>query len=428
MITVQHAMVQRSMCCSMCQNVFKDPRILACGHTFCLTCLAKQTRSMKIPQCGVCQKSWPSPATSLLKNEAVASVCNILSAALSQNPILDCSLPSFNVIEQESSKSCSQHVDQKMICYCKSCAELLCPRCAIKSHKGHDCVEIADYCKELDQILLKKQNEHKTTEKSLEDQIGKLQAKRAEEASIVLSYDLLLSGYAKLADKVHAAKDTQSFSESCRQTRSLLPIARGHELPGSHYPATAHSERNAALFPGNFVAGMSDCSLEPERDNPTSTTASSRYSTVTFELCNDTSDVDETRTMSVYAVTEADQQDDEIYYKLEVTSSTGTLDSTAPSERLQQQLLKSGTIPAKSVQLIKFGDYRNAATTTRPRESRSANGTAKVAQNARHYSVCFLIISQTRQKMHRNEIRFAARASTEDIVYASAGTCKRVRR
>jgi hypothetical protein len=110
----------------------------------------------------------------------------------------------------------------------------------LKSHNGHDCVEIADYCKELDQILLEKLNEHKTTEKSLKDQIGKLQDKLAEVTSIVRRYAFLLSGNAKLVDKVHAAN-----SEHGR-------------------------------LPSLVVAQMPNCSLEPERDKPTNATVASK--------------------------------------------------------------------------------------------------------------------------------------------------------
>jgi hypothetical protein len=328
MITVPHAMVQRSTCCSMCHDVFKDPRILLCGHTFCQICLAnQQTRSMKKPQCVVCQKFWSPPAINLLKNEAVASVCDTISAALSGDYINDSS--SFNLIEEESCRACSHHSDQKMIYFCKSCAESLCPRCVIKSHNGHDCVEIADYCKELDQILLEKQNEHKTIEKSLKDQIAELQARLAEVASIVRRYEFLLSGDAKLVEKVQAATDRQSVSDNDRQS---------------------------SLFNAKVLHG----SLEPERDWPTTATVASKVdSAILVELCNDNNYPDESNT--IYTGTEAEQQEDEICYQFEATSSIGTLTSTAPSERLQQQLLKSGTLPAKAVQ-SKLGVYRNDAT------------------------------------------------------------------
>ena len=53
--------------CSLCLNVFDDPRNLPCGHTFCLKCVQKlvDKNKNKQPSCVLCRKLWTVSAEGL---------------------------------------------------------------------------------------------------------------------------------------------------------------------------------------------------------------------------------------------------------------------------------------------------------------------------------------------------------------------------
>ena len=59
--------------CSMCAEVYKDPRLLPCGHTFCRACI----EAMRRPSCPLCSKRFALPnngVDDLPKNFALVEV------------------------------------------------------------------------------------------------------------------------------------------------------------------------------------------------------------------------------------------------------------------------------------------------------------------------------------------------------------------
>ncbi|XP_068450904.1 zinc-binding protein A33-like [Clinocottus analis] len=63
--------LEEDLCCPVCQEVFRDPVILACSHSFCKDCLKRWWREKHTQQCPVCKtiSSWKLPPRNLvLKN------------------------------------------------------------------------------------------------------------------------------------------------------------------------------------------------------------------------------------------------------------------------------------------------------------------------------------------------------------------------
>ena len=66
--------------CDLCLEVFTDPRILPCGHTFCFKCLcmvAKSSEGRIFSNCVVCRTAWSEPIggmSNLPKNYSIAAV------------------------------------------------------------------------------------------------------------------------------------------------------------------------------------------------------------------------------------------------------------------------------------------------------------------------------------------------------------------
>ncbi|XP_044000297.1 nuclear factor 7, ovary-like [Gambusia affinis] len=63
--------LEEDLCCPVCQDVFKDPVLLSCSHSFCKKCLKKWWRKKRSRECPVCKTiSFTSdpPCNLVLKN------------------------------------------------------------------------------------------------------------------------------------------------------------------------------------------------------------------------------------------------------------------------------------------------------------------------------------------------------------------------
>jgi hypothetical protein len=65
---------RNKLVCGFCFDVYRDPRILPCGHTFCLKCLKKQVdssdKSVRLT-CGLCRQPWTLPDDGWLEFQSV---------------------------------------------------------------------------------------------------------------------------------------------------------------------------------------------------------------------------------------------------------------------------------------------------------------------------------------------------------------------
>ncbi|XP_038552918.1 nuclear factor 7, brain-like [Micropterus salmoides] len=62
---------EEDLCCPVCQEVFRDPVVLSCSHSFCKVCVKSWWREKQAPECPVCKRrsSKDDPPVSLvLKN------------------------------------------------------------------------------------------------------------------------------------------------------------------------------------------------------------------------------------------------------------------------------------------------------------------------------------------------------------------------
>nr|XP_006630239.2 PREDICTED: E3 ubiquitin/ISG15 ligase TRIM25-like [Lepisosteus oculatus] len=72
------ALCKQELTCSVCQEIYRDPHQLVCGHSFCHSCV--QALIQQVPAgdrlaCPVCRKRFPEPP-SLRRNEPLASAAN----------------------------------------------------------------------------------------------------------------------------------------------------------------------------------------------------------------------------------------------------------------------------------------------------------------------------------------------------------------
>ena len=112
--------------CSLCLETFRDPKILACFHTFCLKCL--QTYISSVPNgdgrnaqfnCPLCRK------VNILPPEGVQG--------LQKNFYLD--EPDEKV--KKKLPLCPDHPEEDLRFYCHVCKIPLCRDCKVIKHEGH---------------------------------------------------------------------------------------------------------------------------------------------------------------------------------------------------------------------------------------------------------------------------------------------------
>ena len=188
--------------CFICTEMFTDPRVLPCIHTFCLKCLLNYGKDRSpgddMP-CPLCRKEFTIPYDGLsamqknffmekllhvkklsAEHETQHIPCDVCSDEASVNETVksavmycvqcrqnycdQCSLYhrkmrsssnhtqvdigkeslSAELISKISPTMCEQHKSEEMKAFCHECGVVICMMCFIGSHKTHDCSDIEE--------------------------------------------------------------------------------------------------------------------------------------------------------------------------------------------------------------------------------------------------------------------------------------------
>ena len=125
---------ENDVTCPICLQLYEDPKILPCGHTYCkdpcLTGLARQSDSNTIT-CPKCRKVAPSDVNTF------PTVYNIVSLVDSYKADREAGKDKPDL----SSNYCQQHEGQELVLYCETCSKTLCVDCTIDTteHTEHCC-------------------------------------------------------------------------------------------------------------------------------------------------------------------------------------------------------------------------------------------------------------------------------------------------
>ncbi len=167
--------------CPLCLNLFKDPKILTCGHIYCgdpcLTGLAAQENNKSVT-CPECRK------VSHIRNGDIGCFQN----AFHIRRITDLYHSMKNVPQpaelpdQEIPKECSTHPRQELAIYCYTCKELICRDCLIKirEHQGHHYEFIDEAAKKHRIILRELVEQAKVLQKPLFRALVKIEENKAD--------------------------------------------------------------------------------------------------------------------------------------------------------------------------------------------------------------------------------------------------------
>ena len=249
-----HAVVNSLFECGVCFQVFQNPRILPCGHTFCLQCIKRINNQF----CSTCNREWSLPTIGLqglpinfIAENFVSSVGSVSKCAVTQNndhgPVesfcIDCWDPlcgkcgqghtQFNRLtmnhvikkiididdkdiekhNQEKKSLCTEHKNDKIKLYCSNCDTFICNTCYVLSHNKHECTSIeetdAKQTEELNELIKAVDENRQRNEKVVNNLLLQAKTLSADENSLIKTLNMLIRDVKqKLKDEYDKVIDT----------------------------------------------------------------------------------------------------------------------------------------------------------------------------------------------------------------------------
>ncbi|XP_036400944.1 tripartite motif-containing protein 35-like [Megalops cyprinoides] len=115
---------KEELCCSVCFEIFKDPVLLKCSHSFCRVCLQQCWEEKRSRECPICRRksSMEEPPVNL-------ALKNIVEFYLQQK--------TGSEAAEKSEARCSLH-EEKLLLFCVEDQEAVCLVCQTsKKHRNH---------------------------------------------------------------------------------------------------------------------------------------------------------------------------------------------------------------------------------------------------------------------------------------------------
>ena len=147
--------LEEQLKCTICLDIYDDPKLLQCFHTYCKKCLVKlvvrdQQGDLSLT-CPTCRQATPVPAngvTGLQSAFQINEILRIRDDLLKERDMavqLKVDATPLTPATEKTIPNCFEHVDKERELYCETCEELICVKCIIRGgkHHSHDC----DYIK-----------------------------------------------------------------------------------------------------------------------------------------------------------------------------------------------------------------------------------------------------------------------------------------
>ena len=143
--------LQEQLNCSICLDIYTDPKLLQCFHVFCQQCLVplgvRDQQGQLSLTCPTCRQVTPIPDRGVSGLQSAFHINNLReiyedSVKKLQNPAATpegavggttVNTPSRNVVQ-----CCFEHAEEELKLYCETCGKLVCYQCIMKSGKHHD--------------------------------------------------------------------------------------------------------------------------------------------------------------------------------------------------------------------------------------------------------------------------------------------------
>uniref|UniRef100_A0A914WQZ5 RING-type domain-containing protein n=1 Tax=Plectus sambesii TaxID=2011161 RepID=A0A914WQZ5_9BILA len=165
--------------CSICLIVYdevKVPKLLNCGHTFCLGCTQSLMTQQTIIKCPTCRHETDATVAPLPTNYELAGVLTKFAERQAE-------VRKGEVTCQE----CFNAIAHQKVRCCKTCntpsSGKICSDCCVENHNGHELVTLVKYFEQQCKELIGTFEEHRNTVASLQKKIET----QHEEISLLLS-------------------------------------------------------------------------------------------------------------------------------------------------------------------------------------------------------------------------------------------------
>ncbi|XP_033939194.1 E3 ubiquitin-protein ligase TRIM39-like [Pseudochaenichthys georgianus] len=130
--------LEEDLCCPVCQDVFRDPVVLSCSHSFCKACLKNWWREKPTRECPVCKR----------KHSKIEPPCNLALKNLSETFLLERG-------QRPPEALCSLH-SERLRLFCLDHQQPVCLVCRdSKAHTNHRFRPMDEAAQELKKKLQK---------------------------------------------------------------------------------------------------------------------------------------------------------------------------------------------------------------------------------------------------------------------------------
>uniref|UniRef100_A0A8C7WEK6 Uncharacterized protein n=1 Tax=Oncorhynchus mykiss TaxID=8022 RepID=A0A8C7WEK6_ONCMY len=121
-------LLKEDFSCTVCLDIFKDPVILSCSHSFCQACLKECWKDKESLSCPLCRRRSSKDHPPI--NLSLKNLCEALRERRQTDPTTG------------SKVLCSQH-SEKLSLFCLEDKEPICLVCQVsRKHKDHDCIPV----------------------------------------------------------------------------------------------------------------------------------------------------------------------------------------------------------------------------------------------------------------------------------------------
>ena len=142
--------LEEQLNCSICLDIFTDPKLLQCFHVYCQQCLVPLVNQDKVGHlsltCPNCRRSTPIPDSGVAGLQPAFHINRLLEIHESLQKVEDqaATLQAATDVNPVKVRHCFVHEGKVLELYCETCGELICNKCALKGgkHRNHDSKEI----------------------------------------------------------------------------------------------------------------------------------------------------------------------------------------------------------------------------------------------------------------------------------------------
>ena len=168
--------------CSICLDIYTDPKLLQCFHVYCRQCLVplvdRDQQGQLGLSCPTCRQVTPIPDRGVAGLQPAFHINHLLEVQESlekvENPTAtpEGAAKDPEIVEPYF-RFCFEHPEEELRLYCETCGELVCVQCAVKGgkHHDHDCAGLKKafqgYNDEITSSLEAMEKQVRTAEKAL---------------------------------------------------------------------------------------------------------------------------------------------------------------------------------------------------------------------------------------------------------------------